>query len=329
MLPFFPRLLPDELVYSAIARLRARLRVAEHGRFEAFLVGHNQTTAVIDLPASISGLLTRIPGSVALQPQSLLWNHTLLPLHTAFSTMERATAAVDALLAGSGQGVHRLLNANARIPPTPEWLHFCPDCLAHDTEAYGHPYWHRLHQASGVTYCPIHERPLCRSCVPRSRRPNRHVFLTPSDACQTHAPQIGSELPSDKSRDLAHDISWVLENPTTGFRHGALAKEYARLATVAGYAKPAGGLALTRLEAEVVQHYGEPTLASLGVPFQRNRKSRSWIARLVRGDPTSFSALQHHLVIRFLGSTIPSFIATARTTSHSTHCGDKPRSNTA
>ena len=315
MLPFFPSLLPDELLYSAIARLRERLRVPEHHAFEALLLGDSQATAVVDLPASVSRLLPRIPGRQALSADDLLWKHTLLPLHTAFVTAERARAALDALLMGTGQGVHRLLNANARMPPTPPSMQFCPGCLSQDMADHGEPYWHRIHQAPGVTCCPIHGRSLRRSMLQRTRRPNRHVFLTAAAACRNGSSELQCALPPRERHRAAQDLLWLLETPTLGWQTGALAGAYRELAVAAGYGRESGQLALTRLEADIVRHYGKASLTSLGIPFQQHRKSRSWIVRLLRGDPTSFSALQHHLVLRFLGSSVPRFITAASSTS--------------
>lgn len=314
MLPFFPSLLPDELIYSAIARLRCRLRATEHSRFETLIFGDKQRTAVVDLPAHISCLLERIPGNSQLRLDTVLWNHTLLPLHTAFTTAKRARAALVGLTVGSGQGVHRLLNANARMPPTPDSLQFCPDCLAQDTVDYGEPYWHRIHQAPGVTCCPIHGQRLRRSAIQRTRRPNRHAFVPAIEACHQDASVLQCALSLRDQQHVSLDLLWLLETPTMGWETGGLTNAYTHLAVDAGYAKNSGEIALTRLEADLTRHYGEGPLAGLGIPFQEHRKSRSWIVRLVRGDATSFSALQHHLVIRFLGSTVPRFITTARTT---------------
>lgn len=312
MLPFFPSLLPDELLYSAVARLKSRLRVSEHSRFEALLFGDNQGTAVVDLPARVSRLLERIPGSSQLRVDDLLWKHTLLPLHTAFTTAKRARAALTSLQIGSGQGVHRLLNANARMPPTPESLQFCPACLIQDAADYGEPYWHRIHQAPGVMRCPIHGQRLKRSTLQRTRRQNRHVFVPAMDACPPDAPELRCSLTLLEQQHASRDLLWLLETPVMGWESGVLATAYAHLSVAAGYGKESGQLALTRIESDVARHYGETSLASLGIPFQEHRKSRSWIVRLVRGDATSFSALQHHLVIRFLGSTVSQFIRFAR-----------------
>ena len=316
MLPFFPSLLPDELLYSAVARLKSQLRVSEHSRFETFIFGDSQCTAVIDLPARVSRLLERIPGSSQLRIDGLLWKHTLLPLHTAFTTAKRASAALTSLQIGSGQGVHRLLNANARMPPTPALLQFCPDCLIQDAANYGEPYWHRIHQAPGVTRCPIHDQRLRRSTLQRTRRQNRHVFVPAIDACHPNAPELQCSLTPLEQQHASRDLLWLLETPIMGWNSGDLATAYAQLSVAAGYGKESGELALTRIETDLRRHYGETSLAILGIPFQEHRKSRSWIVRLVRGDATSFSALQHHLVIRFLGSTVPQFIASARSASN-------------
>jgi len=118
--------------------------------------------------------------------------------------------------------------------------------------------------------------------------------------------------------------------PHLGWEVAALARAYRDLAESAGYGRKSGQLALTRLEADLVRHYGEASLASLGIPYEQHRKSRSWIVRLVRGDPASFSAIQHHLVLRFLGSSIPHFITAALpiSSTRTDHSGDRVGANT-
>src|ERR1035437_1785750 len=45
-------------------------------------------------------------------------------------------------------------------PLTSQFLRYCPCCARVDTERYGEPYWHRVHNLPAVHACPTHEEPL-------------------------------------------------------------------------------------------------------------------------------------------------------------------------
>ena len=46
------------------------------------------------------------------------------------------------------------------MPDGTEGLKYCPTCYLLDTEKYGEPFWHRVHQIPLLPICPMHQVPL-------------------------------------------------------------------------------------------------------------------------------------------------------------------------
>ena len=77
---YFPRLYPDELLYSAIARCRVHLGVDSHKSLLRELFGDTRVAAITDLPSHLESLASNI----GLDAGDLAVNHTLFPLYSPF-----------------------------------------------------------------------------------------------------------------------------------------------------------------------------------------------------------------------------------------------------
>ena len=77
---YFPRLYPDELLYSAIARCRVHLGMESHKGLLAILFGDTRVAAVTDLPSHLQSLAD----NTGLDAKVLVENYTLFPLYVPF-----------------------------------------------------------------------------------------------------------------------------------------------------------------------------------------------------------------------------------------------------
>jgi hypothetical protein len=88
MLGHFPSPHPDELLYGVCARLSERANVPSKKGFCQTLFGA-ASIAVVDLPSRLEFLAKQLP-SGGPNAETLLRNHTLLPLYLPFLPKERA-----------------------------------------------------------------------------------------------------------------------------------------------------------------------------------------------------------------------------------------------
>lgn len=103
-----------------------------------------------------AAILSNLPPGV-LSLDDVLANHTLLPYYTRFFSEEKKRNVWEALRAGRGSGI---TSVRTQIPDGTEGLKYCPICYQADTEQYGEPYWHSIHQIPLMPLCPTHKIPL-------------------------------------------------------------------------------------------------------------------------------------------------------------------------
>lgn len=77
---YFPRLYPDELLYSGIARCRVHLGIGNHKTLLHMLFGDSKVAAITDLPTH----LTALANNTGLDAEGMILNHTLFPLYAPF-----------------------------------------------------------------------------------------------------------------------------------------------------------------------------------------------------------------------------------------------------
>ncbi|WP_287019541.1 TniQ family protein [Herbaspirillum sp.] len=103
---------------------------------------------------------------------------------------------------------------NEKIP------HYCSQCIADDTDQFGEPYWHSVHQIQNVLVCPIHAIKLessCPSCGENFGAKTKHLTGPLHKYCQCGADlrlNVRQRIPrTDKFYRLADFSSSALANP--------------------------------------------------------------------------------------------------------------------
>lgn len=127
---YFPRLYPDELLYSAIARCRVHLGMESHKGLLAILFGDTRVAAVTDLPSHLQSLAD----NTGLDAKVLVENYTLFPLYVPFIPQERSVRLYQAMLAHDRPGAIGLAGSSTALVKWPKWLRYCPKCflITHD-----------------------------------------------------------------------------------------------------------------------------------------------------------------------------------------------------
>jgi hypothetical protein len=184
MLPTFPELRRDELLYSGIARCNALLRLSPVVLHDQFFGEGARGPVAIDLPGGLIALSQRLPRPDLLTGEDILIGHTTFPYYAPFVTKERRERARELLLHRGSRGIHKLLGARCTAVRPSEFLRFCPLCAEEDVGEGGEPAsWRRAHQMPGVRICPVHLCPLrVTTASRRSGAPDRdrYIPLTPA-----------------------------------------------------------------------------------------------------------------------------------------------------
>lgn len=167
---YFPRLYPDELLYSGIARCRVHMGIGSHKTMLQMLFGDTKVAAITDLPSHLAVLAN----NADLDAAGLIAHHTLFPLYAPFIPQGRRDGLFQAMLAANRPTIG-LAGASTSLVKWPTWLRYCPVCFEEMAVHFGEPYWRRCWQIQGIDACPEHGCQLLDSPVP-FRRAQRHEF---------------------------------------------------------------------------------------------------------------------------------------------------------
>lgn len=144
-----PSFRPDELLGGWW--IRAVRRVGLPVRTVARLVAGRKWAPGFLQVARVTELATEL----GVQPDDLLWRHTVFPYATGFfeaSVFEKALQAAKA----SGTAATGMGAVTQGVSDLVRYRRFCAACAREDRDRWGESYWHREHQLPGVLMCIKH-----------------------------------------------------------------------------------------------------------------------------------------------------------------------------
>ncbi|MBI5926142.1 MAG: TniQ family protein [Aquabacterium sp.] len=194
-LPTLPSWLPDETLFSLVSRYHqlSGNRLSSHTCRELF--GHSQQGTQHDFPTRLTQFVSTT-GSVLGDARAIIQRHTILPFYLHFVAPEIAATALQTLEGRSLGGLKFRLGLITSRFRANHPLKACPECMQHDHDTHGTPYWHRNHQYPGVWICPTHGALLLSSTV-KSSGVGRFLWHLP------HTSQMSSTF-TNSAKPAAH-----------------------------------------------------------------------------------------------------------------------------
>jgi hypothetical protein len=192
---------------------------------------------------------------------------------------------------------------------TPERLRFCPVCADEDRKRVGEPYWHRVHQISGVVICPIHAVLLEDSNALWRNPRNPSKFISANKAIVPIAPRAfdASRFSHALLLKLSQHAAWLLNWHGHGSDISFLRKRYYDLLLERGLAFYNGRIRTAELSKQLIEFYSADFLSSLQCNIERH--DRGWVYSLVHTNPEQRvqHPLRHLLLMTFLNRTAQEF----------------------
>jgi hypothetical protein len=305
MIAQFPTPFADELLASACARLISRFNPPSRRAIVESLFGPN-AVVVFDFPSRLDHFVACLPLMHGLKSDTLIQRHTLLPLYAPFLPRERLDRVVATMCGNKGNSVHMLMGVMASRMPTPQWLRLCPGCLSHDLKQCGEVYWHRVHQLTGLTVCPVHGCALIESDVARTNRINRHQWECPPEKISRSTPVLPTF--SRVLRDLAEDALWLLNNCHHQPGPEKLLGIYVALLRKKGLASHAGRLQMKEIYRQFADRFVPELLDHLYCAINPDTQA-DWLGKILRSAHIVQAPLRHLLLIHFLGYRAEKFFS--------------------
>lgn len=206
MLPYFPQIYPDELLYSVLARYHRHTCSSSPKQTLGDLFGCRTVRATVDLPSHLGALCKRLPPDLHLSAERMVAEFTLFPYYVAFQPATVAQAVLTALIDGPADSVHVRLGIAASTIPAPRALRFCPACHAEAMAHWGEQYWHRAHQLPGVLVCPDHGMPLVESSVVLGLSHQHEFFAATDETCGSNG-ALPSWAEDEHCRTFLRDVA--------------------------------------------------------------------------------------------------------------------------
>ncbi len=278
------------------------------------LFGNSNAVPMVDLPCFLGHFVNNLPLGHSYTLDYLINHHTLFPFYAPFLPRDRLCRLREQMVSSRASSIHKIVgnlgNATSTMS-SPSWLRYCPACVEEDRARYGECYWHRLHQIQGVEVCPTHKTFLENSAV-RTRdyktlEPRQ--FVSAEHVIRPCAPQVVT--PSSVNNVLmkiALAASHLLERLHLPADDHFLHRQYHALLAQRGL-MTLNGLVRTGDLLHAFADFCPPEILTLlHCEIKQTRQMRNWLSTLMRTSGSARHPLHHILVIRFLGSTIETFL---------------------
>ncbi len=279
MIGFVPEPVAGELLYSLIARWRAKFGCSASAAMRTWF--GNPDIGLTFATPKVGIVAARLPPSCGLDALTLMERHTLLPYFSSFITRNVFARALDSMLSGL---THRVGTLCAPTPVGGSRMVFCPECATDDVRSAGFPTWRREHHAPGVIVCPEH------GCSLRigARQGSRVAPTLATPPADLRGAEIEDPFPGDVSIRMARLSQALIGRVRPPFEQEVMTWRVRRLLAGRGYLLRGGRVCIERLQRDMVLFFGEPGLASVNrAPGASG--SCKWLAHLA-------SYAGHHIV---------------------------------
>ena len=253
------------------------------------------------LPDGIERIAAQIPQAVDLTAERFINGNTIFPLLKPFLPQSKCEALYAAMRYGD-QNIYNLIGFTRVFTRQHPYLRYCGQCAERDTEMYGEPYWHRIHQLPGVFVCPDHGVATVESDVKVGELRTEYYPLLYANRNHSHTYEVDIFA---KLLDFARDAQWLLQHGNErGFSENTniLYSDWLR---VKGYHDNAGKTSGKRLAQDVAGYYGQEFLSLFDA---YNSGACSWISRILSWK-SSQHPMYHLLLIRFLAGSPETFFS--------------------
>lgn len=302
MIGFIPKLYPDELLYSFIARYHSHsLNKCTKYTFEE-LFGRKAYFAVPDLPINLKELSNELNLFLKIDVHQLMKKHTMLNYYINFIPENKKSFVKDAMITGDRKGaVHMMTGIMASKVKEKKYLLFCSNCAEEDSSRYGEIYIRLNHQLPGVYVCIKHRVILDESSYSyRSKRKDlkfpkiESTFRKAIDQCNGSTFQTLLVIANESANLTINDYH---------FNFVELQKIYKALLIRKGFMSSRGIVFQKTLAAEFINFYGQELLSILQSNVDYDKES-CWLKAITRKHRKVFHPVRHILLIYFLGETV-------------------------
>ncbi|NPV89973.1 MAG: hypothetical protein HPY50_04265 [Firmicutes bacterium] len=303
MLGFFPKPYPDELFFSVIARYIDSLHVNSISTLNHILFGYRSSNyfPVTGVPARLNVFVEQLPPGANLSVESLIQNNTLMPYYTPFMFTKRRHTLQN-----------KQIYAIVQLPGIPK-LQYCPLCAKEDRLSFGNPYWHRLHQAPGVSICTKHK------CFLVTTSLHSHGLIKYQTLAQYLKEKTASIPifidPKNRKHNILFDIAvntqWILSNQLNIEDINEFRNKIRSLFDFGPWVTNSTGhqFKFQEFVRTLIMYYSNDLLGIINCPLDNDCHKPDWLLMLMQKNIKTLviHPLRFILVLLYLGHSVESF----------------------
>ncbi|NOU96931.1 hypothetical protein GC093_27450 [Paenibacillus sp. LMG 31456] len=311
MLNFFPNPYPDEDFGSIVYRF---FKLSGTPYMIDIMYKLLQVKTIRNrfiLPKNLLILLNNIPGKHSYSLDSIVKEHSYLPLMKPFYTdkeyhniLKDIGMTKGRIVVGSDQLRHMISNQ----------VRYCPLCLLEDYQKFGESYVHRIHQYKFVQVCPNHHTYLISSC-PECQQPfvyyNRRLLGIPYCSNKHYLPSFAQHTVYTGALEklihqVADDTSFFIQNEKKIYIE-LIRQRYLDYALKKGYISPNGLMKKNKsLKQDFLGFFSVENLEVLGITINQIHRKFAQIYLNLQGN--HYNILIHILLMIYFSGSVSNFL---------------------
>ena len=305
MIRFLPTPLPDETLYSIVARFFALCGYSNSKAALRELFGRDTVFPLSCVPGHLEAF-ARITG---IRLSRLISENTAVPYFQPFLSTQTFELLLQRMRHNAGSAIKLGLGLPASRLGAAEPLRYCEECANSDIANYGTGYWHRAHQLPGVLVCPVHGSVLTvfdTAEIAARFALQLPLRLGPSNHLGYRRLFANSEIAA--LRNLSRDSTELLARNLSPIPPGNLSAIYMHAVARKGWM-----FGSRRIHpSQIIDHVSETLQALPQVsPFLdlKLQGDDNWAVRLLRAPRGTVHPLKHILLIRTLFDDFAQFVS--------------------
>ena len=158
MITYFPKIYPDELVYSWFCRYYIHSGCVSHKIALKNLMFSESDAPSKEFIGHLNDQALNIINKI-MPIEDLIMNNTMYPEYVRFLPYDKKISSLKQIASNKPCDPHQIMTILPRVDGSEIYLKYCPRCVSEDRAQYGETYWHRSHQVRGIDICTKH---LCK-----------------------------------------------------------------------------------------------------------------------------------------------------------------------
>lgn len=285
----FPTPLPDEMIYSTIARAGLHHGIQSPKQLLDEVFQDRKVVATVDLPSHLNAIVHLLQRTGRFSLIDLIYEHTMFCLYAPFVQESHRQKAISLMAEQASGSIHLMLGLNASRVPNSTKLNYCPICIEQQREMYGEYFWNRNWFIPNLSICLKHGCSLLSQNY--IQKQHRHLFL-PLLPNQT---QDSPHLYYKEDFILGQMAVKLLQlDPQLSPSHEQWTKFYLEIADAKNFRR-GNHVCHEQTYEQVLKEFNAGYLRSKNLSIDPDQDT-SWLRSIFRKHRKAFSFLEHCIV---------------------------------